>query len=214
LECPNPDCSKPDVQVEPDGRAVCQRCGFEVAKFVSDTNDENSSRNVLDDAGEKRQARLHATTEEERARLEIHEAENAPVRDPATLARANLPGHGAQPLRPTSAPALEQVRVGQVYSRHRQQPIWVPHMYGSQLILLPDYCSLPVKHQRKRKKTPMLPAPAPPRPPQPAPTKCRGFKQEKSTYRTSVQPRQGVRTVAGVGRSSPREKPDSRSAPS
>ena len=117
LECPNPDCSNPDVQVEPDGRAVCQRCGAEVAKFASDTNDENSSRNVLDDAEEKRQARLHATAEEERARLETHEAGNAPVRDSLTSARANLPGSGAQPLPPASAPALEQVRVGQVYSR-------------------------------------------------------------------------------------------------
>ena len=60
-------------------------------------------------------------------------------------------------------------------------------MYGSQLILLPDDCSLPVKRQRKRKKTPK-PAPAPPPPPQPAPTKCKGFKQEKSTYRISAAP--------------------------
>ena len=61
-------------------------------------------------------------------------------------------------------------------------------MYGSQLILLPDDCSLPVKRQRKRKKTPMLHAPVPPPPPQPAPTKCKGFKQEKSTYRISAAP--------------------------
>ena len=60
-------------------------------------------------------------------------------------------------------------------------------MYGSQLILLPDDCSLPVKRQRKRKKTPK-PAPVPLPPPQPAPTKCKGFKQEKSTYRISVAP--------------------------
>ena len=60
-------------------------------------------------------------------------------------------------------------------------------MYGSQLILLPDDCSLPVKRQRKRKKTPK-PAPVPLPPPQPAPTKCKGFKQEKSTYRISVSP--------------------------
>ena len=58
-------------------------------------------------------------------------------------------------------------------------------MYGSQLILLPDDCSLPVKRQRKRKKTPK-PAPLPP--PQPDPIKCKGFKQEKSTYRISVAP--------------------------
>ena len=38
LECPNPDCSNPDVQVEPDGRAVCQHCGAEVVKFVSETS--------------------------------------------------------------------------------------------------------------------------------------------------------------------------------
>ena len=126
LECTNPDCSNPDVQVEPDGRAVCQHCGAEVAKFTSDTNDENSSRNVLDYAEEERQARLLAA-EEERARLEIHEAENAPVRDSATLARANLPGRGAQLLRPSSAPALEQVRVGQVYSRTVSSPS-VPHV--------------------------------------------------------------------------------------
>ena len=126
LECPNPDCSNPDVQVEPDGRAVCQHCGAEVAKFASETNDENSSRNVVDNAGEERQARLHAA-EEERARLEIHEAGNAPVRDSLTSARANLPGHGAQPLRPASAPALEQVRVGQVYSRTVSSPS-VPHV--------------------------------------------------------------------------------------
>ena len=123
LECPNPDCSNPDVQVEPDGRAVCQRCGFEVAKFTSDTNDENSSRNVLDNAEEKRQARLHATAEEKQARLEIHEDENAPARDSVTSARANLPGSGAQPA---SAPALEQVRVGQVYSRTNSPS--VPHV--------------------------------------------------------------------------------------
>jgi hypothetical protein len=103
-----------------------------VAKFVSDTNNENSSRNVVDDAGEKQQARLHATSEEERARAEIHEAENAPARDSATLARANLPGHGAQPLRPASAPALEQVRVGQVYSRTVSSPSVGP-MYGSHI---------------------------------------------------------------------------------
>ena len=109
LECPNPDCSNPDVQ---DGRAVCQHCGAEVAKFASDTNDENSSRNVLDYAEEERQARLHTTTEEERARAEIHEAENAPM----TLARPNLPGRGAQPLRTAPAPALEQGRVGQVHT--------------------------------------------------------------------------------------------------
>ena len=60
-------------------------------------------------------------------------------------------------------------------------------MYGSQLILLPDDCSLPAKRQRKRKKTPK-PAPVPLPPPQPAPTKCKGFKQEKSTYRISVAP--------------------------
>ena len=59
-------------------------------------------------------------------------------------------------------------------------------MYGSQLILLPDDCSLPAKRQRKRKKAP--PAPAPPPPPQPAPTKCKGFKQAKSTYRISAAP--------------------------
>ena len=59
-------------------------------------------------------------------------------------------------------------------------------MYGSQLILLPDDCSLPVKRQLKRKKAP--PAPAPPPPPQPAPIKCKGFKQEKSTYRISAAP--------------------------
>ena len=123
LECPNPDCSNPDVQVEPDGRAVCQRCGFEVAKFTSDTNDENSSRNVLDNAEEKRQARLHATAEEKQARLEIHEDENAPARDSVTSARANLPGSGAQPA---SAPALEQVRVGQVYGRTNSPP--EPHV--------------------------------------------------------------------------------------
>ena len=117
LECTNPDCSNPDVQVEPDDRAVCQHCGAEVAKFTSDTNDENSSRNVLDYAEEERQARLLAAEEERQARLEIHEAENAPVRDSATLARANLPGSGAQPLRPAPAPALEQVRVGQGYNR-------------------------------------------------------------------------------------------------
>ena len=35
---------------------------------------------------------------------------------------------------------------------------------------------------------PMPHAPAPPPPPQPAPTKCKGFKQEKSTYRISVAP--------------------------
>ena len=86
LECPNPDCSNPDVQVEPDGRAVCQHCGAEVAKFASDTNDENSSRNVLDYAEEERQARA-----------ETHEAGNAPVRDSLTSARANLPGSGTQP---------------------------------------------------------------------------------------------------------------------
>ena len=57
LECPKPDCSNPDVQVEPDGRAVCQHCGAEVAKFASDTNDENSSRNVLDYAEEERHRR-------------------------------------------------------------------------------------------------------------------------------------------------------------
>ena len=61
-------------------------------------------------------------------------------------------------------------------------------MYGSQLILLPDDCSLPVKRQRKRKKLPVPPTPAPPPPPQPAPIKCKGFKQEKSTYRISVSP--------------------------
>ena len=60
-------------------------------------------------------------------------------------------------------------------------------MYGSQLILLPDDCSLPVKRQRKRKKTPK-PAPVPLPPPQPAPTKCKGFKQAKSTYRISAAP--------------------------
>ena len=60
-------------------------------------------------------------------------------------------------------------------------------MYGSQLILLPDDCSLPAKRQRKRKKTPK-PAPVPLPPPQPAPTKCKGFKQEKSTYRISAAP--------------------------
>ena len=59
-------------------------------------------------------------------------------------------------------------------------------MYGSQLILLPDDCSLPVKRQRKRKKAP--PAPAQPPPPQPAPIKCKGFKQKQSTYRLSVAP--------------------------
>ena len=122
LECPNPDCSNPDVQVEPDGRAVCQRCGFEVAKFTSDTNDENSSRNVLDYAEEERQARLLAAEEERQARLEIHEAGNAPARDSATLARANLPGHGAQPLRPAPAPALEQGRVGQVDTNSPPEP--------------------------------------------------------------------------------------------
>jgi hypothetical protein len=127
LECTNPDCSNPDVQVEPDGRAVCQHCGAEVAKFTSDTNDENSSRNVLDYAEEERQARLLAAEEERQARLEIHEAENAPVRDSATLARANRPGHGAQLLRPASAPVLEQVRVGQVYSRTVSSPS-VPHV--------------------------------------------------------------------------------------
>ena len=57
-------------------------------------------------------------------------------------------------------------------------------MYRSQLILLPDDCSLPLKRQRKRKKAP--PAPAPP--PQPAPIKCKGFRQEKSTYRISAAP--------------------------
>ena len=61
-------------------------------------------------------------------------------------------------------------------------------MYGSQLILLPDDCSLPVKRQRKRQKLPVPPAPAPPPPPQPAPTKCKGFKQAKSTYRISAAP--------------------------
>ena len=75
LECTNPDCSNPDVQVEPDDRAVCQHCGAEVAKFTSDTNDENSSRNVLDYAEEERQARLLAAEEERQARLEIHEAD-------------------------------------------------------------------------------------------------------------------------------------------
>ena len=59
-------------------------------------------------------------------------------------------------------------------------------MYGSQLILLPDDCRLPVKRQRKRQKLPMPPAPPPP--PQPAPIKCKGFKQEKSTYRISAAP--------------------------
>ena len=61
-------------------------------------------------------------------------------------------------------------------------------MYGSQLILLPDDCSLPVKRQRKRQKLPVPPAPAPPPPLQPTPTKCKGFKQEKSTYRISAAP--------------------------
>ena len=61
-------------------------------------------------------------------------------------------------------------------------------MYGSQLILLPDECSLPVKRQRKRQKLPVPPAPAPPPPPQPAPIKCKGFKQKQSTYRLSVAP--------------------------
>ena len=61
-------------------------------------------------------------------------------------------------------------------------------MYGSQLILLPDDCSLPVKRQRKRKKLPMPPAPAPPPPPQAVPIRCKGFKQEKSTYRISAAP--------------------------
>ena len=60
-------------------------------------------------------------------------------------------------------------------------------MYGSQLILLPDDCSLPIKRQRKRQKLPK-PAPVPLRPPQPGPTKCKGFKQEKSTYRISAAP--------------------------
>ena len=125
LECPNPDCSNPDVQVEPDGRAVCQHCGAEVAKFTSDTNDENSSRNVLDYAEEERQARLHAA-EEERARLEIHEAGNAPVRDSATLARANLPGHGAQPLRPALRARARTRACGASIQPHRQQPICAP----------------------------------------------------------------------------------------
>ena len=44
-----------------------------------------------------------------------------------------------------------------------------------------------MKRQRKRKKTPK-PALVPLPPPQPAPTKCKGFKQEKSTYRISVAP--------------------------
>ena len=61
------------------------------------------------------------------------------------------------------------------------------HMYGSQLILLPDDCRPPaMKRKRKRKKTPKLPAQPPP--PQPAPTKCKGFKQGKSTYRISAAP--------------------------
>ena len=60
-------------------------------------------------------------------------------------------------------------------------------MYGSQLILLPDDCSLPAKRQRKRKKVPK-PAPVLLPPPQPALTNCKGFKQEKSTYRISVAP--------------------------
>ena len=58
-------------------------------------------------------------------------------------------------------------------------------MYGSQLILLPDDCRLPLKHQRKRKKLPMPPAPAPPHP---APVSSKGFKQKQSTYRISAAP--------------------------
>ena len=58
-------------------------------------------------------------------------------------------------------------------------------MYGSQLILLPDDCRLPLKRQRKRKKLPMPPAPAPPHP---APVSNKGFKQKQSTYRISAAP--------------------------
>ena len=43
--------------------------------------------------------------------------------------------------------------------------------------------------RRKFDTLPLLPpAPPPPPPPQPAPIKCKGFKQEKSTYRISVSP--------------------------
>ena len=61
----------------------------------------------------------------------------------------------------------------------------------SQLILLPDECTLPVKRKRKRKAP--VPAfepahaPAPPQP-QPTPISSKGFKQKKSTYRISVAP--------------------------
>ena len=43
--------------------------------------------------------------------------------------------------------------------------------------------------RRKFDTLPLLPpAPPPPPPPQPAPIKCKGFKQEESTYRISVAP--------------------------
>ena len=61
----------------------------------------------------------------------------------------------------------------------------------SQLILLPDECTLPVKRKRKRKApVPVFePAPAPaPLQPQPAPVSSKGFKQRKSTYRISAAP--------------------------
>ena len=68
-------------------------------------------------------------------------------------------------------------------------------MYGYPLILLPDVCELPVKRQRK-KKAPM-PVSAPPPPPPPPPPRHR----------------EAVRAAARDGRSLPREKRDSRSAP-
>ena len=68
-------------------------------------------------------------------------------------------------------------------------------MYGYPLILLPDVCELPVKRQRKKK------APMP------------VSRRHRRRLRRRPRHRQGVRAAARAGRSLPREKRDSRSAP-